>query len=1188
MSNNKNSIMGLLPGDIIDGQIRVGPLIGYGGQGVVLEVHHLEWDRSLALKLPLPETVNSPRKRAQFIREAETWIRLGVHPNIVRCWFVRKISGLPGLFLDLVKGGSLEDKIRTESIGPGRWGEIVSTLLQVAEGLAHSHQMGLVHRDIKPENILIHKNGQVCLTDFGLVTNSEAHSTESQEVDSSSASNQTQVLGTPRYGAPEQWVNPSKICPATDIYAMGVIFYELLCGRRPFDTPDEKILNPIILIQRHVQDSPPDPREFYADIPQPLVELCLRCLSKDPAGRPEDAACLVDLLKQVHREVNGAEHQRPAPVPGGDRPDMLNNVAVSLYSLGMVEKCREYLNKALMLEADHPECVYNLVQLDRRAGKLDAAGSLQRLHRARADYPLALLCIEEGQPHLATAILKKMPVYRKTGLVYRAEGDALMYQGEFESAAKFYRQACSQLPSDPLTRNRMRMADTKQRFVDGKSYFPSTDSVFRSALPAADAELALSDDGNYLFCATADGVAVIHISESSKTVAQERPATATAVSKARFFERRLMIEDVTSFELWDCGALKLLKRGGGKILATTPTLGHIVYLEGNTIYAADAMLQAKSPISFPPPWGELRKTRACFHDNSLVFLSQHGHVGRVNSTFQVEPAPWPSKIAESDCEHFLIHESGLLVVTTSDRRLAAYDQKTKTRLFQRKIPFSPTELFVDSDGSTIVVSSPKRHGIVSRSGRVLRDGKGACGVDPSARFVSLWTGGKLGLYALHPFRKVRTWGEEIGPPSAIRFDRKGRRAVTVEGLECRVWDVDEDHRIFNRELLLTPGASYEELFQAYESFVAAYDEAVAYQKKGEPFTAFTSIKMARSAPGFRQHEEALKFQWELAKKLKRGGVEALWERLHFNDVSAMTLSANGRSIGIAKGKHCQVYSFDGSSTSLRFRVETASPIVGCQFLSGDKKFCTIEVNGRVALYDAQVGSLAGDKETGVGPIVKIRFFEQSLFCMSKGGLGALIDLNKLAVVGQSELGTQDPDLVYPYEEKTVLCVLESQTCLVNLAKGTSKPGFPIVLESLDSPLSCLATGAGLLLCGFEDGSVVIGAGGKPLFNASFDSGRVTGLTVDLAAALGVSISAEGYVTLFDLNTKETLWRVKFPQPMVDIEITSNGRYLATRAQNSECWLWEVAWAISPRPGPISVEWLPTGLGKLANLFGALG
>ena len=163
------TILGLRPGQIVDGRLEILNLIGYGGQGVVLKVKHLEWDRFLALKLPLPEVVQSPVNRERYLQEAETWIRMGVHPHVVRCWFVEKISGLPGLFLDLITGGSLEDRIKDAEFKTINWSKVLNILLQVTEGLTHSHSMGVVHRDLKPENILIREDGSVCLTDFGLV-----------------------------------------------------------------------------------------------------------------------------------------------------------------------------------------------------------------------------------------------------------------------------------------------------------------------------------------------------------------------------------------------------------------------------------------------------------------------------------------------------------------------------------------------------------------------------------------------------------------------------------------------------------------------------------------------------------------------------------------------------------------------------------------------------------------------------------------------------------------------------------------------------------------------------------------------------------------------------------------------------------------------------------------------------------
>ena len=332
----EGTILGLRPGEIIDGRFRVEGLIGYGGQGVVLRVTHLEWDRELAMKLPLPEVVGSPSKRERFLNEAETWIRLGVHPHIVRCWFVHKVVGLPALFLDLIPGGSLEDRMKSQT--PGDWRDVLQSLLQVVEGLAHAHSMGVVHRDIKPENLLLKQDGSVCVTDFGLVKSINRPDVEADgEAPDPTAdpgiTGSAQFLGTPRYGAPEQWNKALTIGAPTDIYAVGIILYEMLAGRRPFDAPGETI-DVLELIQRHLHKAPENPRTFNPDIPESLASLALHCLQKAPEDRPQSMLELMKALANLFQEICGQEYQRPQPVPGGDRADLLNNAAYSLYGPG--------------------------------------------------------------------------------------------------------------------------------------------------------------------------------------------------------------------------------------------------------------------------------------------------------------------------------------------------------------------------------------------------------------------------------------------------------------------------------------------------------------------------------------------------------------------------------------------------------------------------------------------------------------------------------------------------------------------------------------------------------------------------------------------------------------------------------------------------------------------------------------
>ena len=271
-------------------------------------------------------------------------------------------------------------------------------------------------------------------------------------------------------------------------------------------------------------------------------------------------------------------------------------------------------------------------------------------------------------------------------------------------------------------------------------------------------------------------------------------------------------------------------------------------------------------------------------------------------------------------------------------------------------------------------------------------------------------------------------------------------------------------------------------------------------------------------------------------------------------------------------------------------------VLGCHFFglkSGDEHLYTVEKSGRISAFDAKAGVPIKHHVIGLGEVVKINFCEDSLFLMSEHGIGAVFDLKKQEMAGQAELGTDDPSRVFGYLNKTVVCVLDSGTFLVDLLKGASKPGFPLALENLASPVTCLVTaaGGGLVLSGFQDGSVAMGqvATGKPLFQADYPTGKVTGLKINLAAAVGVSISEGGSLTLFDLTDKEILRSLTFSHPIVDLSITNDGRYLATRAENGDFWLWEIAWALTPNPGSISVDWIPRSrLSRIVKFFGKRG
>lgn len=165
-------------GAVVDGRYRVVGELGRGGMGVVHRVRHLGWDIDMAVKSTLEDVFRSPVGQGLFVREAEAWVSLGLHPHVCACYYVRVLGGVPRVFAEYVSGGSLQDWVRDgrlyEGGGAAVSGRILDVAVQVARGLEHAHSRGLVHLDVKPANVLLDESGTAKITDFGLARSKAA------------------------------------------------------------------------------------------------------------------------------------------------------------------------------------------------------------------------------------------------------------------------------------------------------------------------------------------------------------------------------------------------------------------------------------------------------------------------------------------------------------------------------------------------------------------------------------------------------------------------------------------------------------------------------------------------------------------------------------------------------------------------------------------------------------------------------------------------------------------------------------------------------------------------------------------------------------------------------------------------------------------------------------------------------
>ena len=261
--------------DLIQDRYRLQGPIGKGGMAEVWCAQDERLQRPVAVKFLAPQFHDDPEFLVRFFSEAQTVARLN-HSNVVSVLDFGDFEDRPYLVMEYVGGGSVAG-LTGQPMLPERAVEIV---IEAARGAGAAHALGLVHRDVKPANVLLTEDGHAKLADFGI-----ASSKSSEKLTATG-----QAIGSPHYISPEQ-ASGIGCGPPSDVYALGVVLYELLTGRPPFDAD-----NVTAIAIAHVDKTPPRPRDLVGDLDPDLEELVLRCLAKDPAERFPDGSALAAAL----------------------------------------------------------------------------------------------------------------------------------------------------------------------------------------------------------------------------------------------------------------------------------------------------------------------------------------------------------------------------------------------------------------------------------------------------------------------------------------------------------------------------------------------------------------------------------------------------------------------------------------------------------------------------------------------------------------------------------------------------------------------------------------------------------------------------------------------------------------------------------------------------------------------------
>jgi serine/threonine-protein kinase len=295
-----------LIGTTIAGRYLVEDVIGEGGMATVYRARHKLVDRPCAVKVMNPALATDPTTRERFRREAKSAQTLA-HPNVIEIFDQGETpEGTTYIVMELLAGKTLAE---LTDAGPVPMPRAVPIMIQIARGIARAHDLGVVHRDLKPENIFIVRRpidgtDLVKILDFGIA----------KSRGDSRLTNAGELFGTPQYLAPER-ITGGEAGPSVDLYALGVIFFEMATGKLPFEASD-----PTTFLIKHMKERPPPPRALDPRLPEKLDALVVQLLEKDPRARPVDAHRIEQELVVLANSLGIPVPPEPEDDPQSSRP----------------------------------------------------------------------------------------------------------------------------------------------------------------------------------------------------------------------------------------------------------------------------------------------------------------------------------------------------------------------------------------------------------------------------------------------------------------------------------------------------------------------------------------------------------------------------------------------------------------------------------------------------------------------------------------------------------------------------------------------------------------------------------------------------------------------------------------------------------------------------------------------------
>lgn len=888
-------------GDIILNTYEVKEIYSSGGMALVYRVHHRGWGIDLAVKTPRPELLSSADAAESFMREAETWVSLGLHPHLVSCYYVRALGGIPRIFMEYANGGSLEEGVEHGWLYRGSHAEVNKRLLdyaiQFAWGLHFAHEKGLIHQDVKPANVLLTRDGLAKVTDFGiahareLIQDQERIAKPVQLPENGRKSVRVDTVGlTPLYCSPEQ-AAAKPLSRRTDIWSWAVSILELYIGKKSWKSgplADEGL-------KQYLETGPE--LSSIPHMPDGLVHLLQDCFHQDPEDRPRDMHAVAEQLQAVYHQVTGVSYPRTEPRIDTILADTLNNRAVSMIDLGREKDALEFFNQALKAQVSHPAAVFNRSLFLWRTGQMtdqEVVASLKEsITRHASDwepsYFLSLVLVERGDTGEAAQVAKA---------TLQSNGNLPPFDSVLEAAER----------SIPSVGGCVRVLNKEAGLVNS---------------------VDISPNGNMVLTGSSDGV--VRLWDLAKgTCVRTLPGHEQLVRVVRFTPDGLHAVSASwdeTLRYWD-----LVK---GECLAV---------LQGHTDYVQDMALT---------PDG--RQVVSCSADGTIrIWDLETGRcssilTGHTDTVWSVAVAPTGTMAVSASFDSTL-----RLWDLASGRCLGIFDW---LRACTSNLEFTP------DGGHVLLGAGDNRLWLVDLStGQPVRSFRGHTGginaiqVSKTGSWaISGGMDGTVRVWDMGTGRCLRTFSGHRSPVNAVAVCTNRRLVVSGSSDQsARVWLYMPGARAPHITVFPRSSQDVLELSAQVESDLKQVDEYIA---QADYSSALELVSRLRIGPEYRQNPRLLEYWDRVGRKGVRQGLVDIWllnsALTHAAGVNSLTLSRDGKTALLASDDQTAAVWSLHSGKALHTLRGQSGQVHGAIFAPGEQHVLTASADGALRLWELQ-------------------------------------------------------------------------------------------------------------------------------------------------------------------------------------------------------------------------------------------